>query len=164
MTNLTEYEREINLAVNKLAKGAAWQDKEDLRQEGRLAVLSANLSGQTDKALVYKLVKNWILNVLMRGTPPKTLDIDNPSVRREADKVRVHFPNLDDKIDADTAVSLLSRFPPSDQFLIVSLFGLDNNTYTAKQVGQVLGKSEDWVDKRKKLILKKLKAIMEGKR
>lgn len=161
---LTQFEEQITLAINKFARGVPWQDRDDLRQEARIAVLSWHgLEPGKDEGLAYKIARNRIINV-MRSTPPPTLDIDDPSVRRLAEKSNVHFPDLDTKLDAEKAVSLTYKLSLSDALFVHNMFGLLSETpRTIKQMAELLDKSESWVEHNKRRILNKLKTMMENK-
>lgn len=164
MDELTEYEREIEIALNKTAKGIPWQDRDDLRQEARIAVLAASeaLSKiKTPKALAYRLARNRIVDAL-RKRPPFEEDIDRPHIRRLVDRVNVHFPDVDIRLDAEKAALLTSLLPTRDAIFIQNLFGIDCEPHTGKQMAELLDVSEDWVDRNKKRILAKLKLMMTG--
>lgn len=166
MDDLTEFEKEIEIALNRTAKGVAWQDRDDLRQEARIAVLAAVEAlgrANTPKAMAYKLARNRIIDVL-RKRPPFEEDIDKPSVRRAVEKTYVHFPDLDTKIDAEKAALLTSNLPVGDAIFIQNLFGIDCEPHTATEMARVLDVSEDKIDRRKKRILARLKFMMTGER
>ena len=164
MVSFTKFDREVEIALNRTAKGVPWQDRDDLRQEARMAILAASEvldKIKTPQALAYKLARDRIVDVL-RKRPPLEEDIDKPSVRRQVDRIYVRFPDIDIQIDAEKAALLTSHLPTGDAIFIQNLFGIDCEPRTATEMARMLQVSEDKVDRRKKRILKKLKAMMTG--
>lgn len=164
MDSLSKFEREVNIAVNRFARNVPWQDKEDLRQEARIALLeeSERLAHiDTPEKLAYKIAANTVIDTL-RQRPPVEEDIDKPSVRRAVEKKYIRFPDFDTQIDAQTAALMTSMLPARDAIFIQNLFGIDCEPCTAKEIARLWNVSEDWVDRNKKRILAKLRTMLTG--
>lgn len=161
MTSQLQFEEEINKAVEKYAKHVPWQDKEDLKQEARLALFTCGLD--LNERLAYDIARKQVIDIL-RKTPPYADNIDDPHVLRRVENSFVAYPDQCTRLDSEKASRFVGALPERQRFVIINYFGLCCEALTLDDIAEVTHRSKDWVLRQKRLGLKKLYAIMNGER
>lgn len=88
-------------------------------------------------------------------------DISNPDVIKKYDKQSVHFPDTDTRLDAEKAVEFVEKLPKILRYILRASFGLGvEDPVSDAMISGVMGKSEDWVYRKRQEGLMRLREMM----
>jgi DNA-directed RNA polymerase specialized sigma24 family protein len=160
MNDTNEFEQQIETAIKKYARDISKQDKEDIRQDARVSILS--YKDKMTKKLAADISRKRVIDFLRRS-PPRSEDISDPDVQKKADRESVHFPDIDLKLDCEKAVELAERLSEPYKSVIIFSFGIYDEPVSDKDLAIRYKKSVDWVYRTRQTGLLKLRTIMENK-
>src|SRR5579859_195105 len=138
------YDREIELAIIKTAGKVQRADLDDLRQEVKLALLSANVV--LNERLAYSIARKTVIDVLRKSRPME--DINDPAILQQAEKVHNYTPDEETGLDAAMAASNLNKLPHPYGIILKLLFGIDGDAYSEDEVAEMMNMSQDSVSRK----------------
>lgn len=153
-----KYRKEIEKAISKYALYRTEDEKNDLRQECRLALIQA-WDSITGKGYAYTVARNRVIRWLQRFGE-KTLSTDNPAVLAAVEEQTAVLADPSDRIDAET----LNQLPIMEATVLRLFFGIGYaKEYTLKEIAKVVKKPVAFVRTTKARALGKLKLLWKGK-
>jgi RNA polymerase sigma factor (sigma-70 family) len=158
LADFLKFERQINLVIYKVARSVPRHDQEDLRQEARIALMTANV--ELNEKIAYDIARKRIIDML-RKIPPPADDITDPAVCRRVEKKYFQAPDEYVRLDSATAAKALMSLPEPYRLVLQSLFGVGHREHTEDELAEIFGRSRDWVVRQKRHGLKLLRDIME---
>jgi RNA polymerase sigma factor (sigma-70 family) len=190
MNDEIKYAKQVERAVLHYAVDYPEEDKEDLRQECFLAIITA---GEKIKGPggAYKTAKNTVVDWLARekgskkqnhrskvfnagkvGGPGKKTAKDDkpkiefvsasdPGVHRRVEESGTHQFDAASWLDSQVAFEALERLPEEEKLVIKALFGIGCAPQTPSQLAKLLSKPRMWVYRRQESALQMLRKALD---